>query len=191
MPSIPVVQPRTQTRGYRILREVVETVLLTAVIFFGVRLGIQNFRVEGQSMEPNFHSGEYILVDRADYLLHSPHRGDVIVFRAVPALSPDHDFIKRVIGLPGERVSVRGGAVYIDGRRLHEPYIRERAAYTFAEARVPVGDYFVLGDHRNNSYDSAHWTSTPWLSRKYIIGKAWIAYWPLSELSFVSSPSLR
>ena len=140
-------------------------------------------------MFPNLHNGEYILVNKLSYLLHAPQRGDIVVFQAVPALQPDRDFIKRIIAVPGDTVAVRGGSVYINGHRLPEPYIHQPADYTFVTRTVPKDDYFVLGDNRNNSYDSSKWTTTPWLNRKYIIGKAWIAYWPLHDLTLFHSVS--
>jgi signal peptidase I len=170
-----------------LVRELLQTVVLAAIIFLGVRAALQNFRVEGDSMWPTLHDNEYVLVNKVDYMLYSPARGDIVVFRAVAALLPDRDFIKRIIGLPGEMVAVHNGGVYINSRRLREPYIHEPPAYVFAQRRVPQNDYFVLGDDRNNSFDSAKWTTTPWLERRYIIGKAWIAYWPLSAFGFLST----
>jgi signal peptidase I len=162
-----------------IVRELLETAVLTVAIFLVVRIALQNFKVEGESMFPSLHNGEYILVNKIDYMLHSPSRGDVIVFNATNAGQPDKDFIKRVIGLPGDTVEVKNGSVYINGKPLNEPYEDQQPAYTFQKTRVPPGDYFVLGDNRNNSQDSHIWK---WLQRKYIIGKAWISYWPPSEL---------
>jgi len=179
--------PRKRRRSF--VREFVETAVLTIAIFLVVRVALQNFKVEGQSMEPNLHNSEYILVNKVDYMLHSPQRGDIVVFNATPAGEPDKDFIKRVIALPGERVAVRNSTVYINGHPLRESYIRERPNYTFAERKVPRDDYFVLGDNRNNSYDSSKWTST-WLPRHDIIGKAWISYWPPADLSLLQLPAL-
>jgi signal peptidase I len=172
-----------------LLRELLETAVLTIAIFLVVRIALQNFKVEGESMEPNLHNDEYILVNKVDYLVHAPQRGDVIVFRAVPAGQPDRDFIKRVIGLPGERVAVRHNTVYINGTALHEPYPRYPADYTFGPRVVPPNDYFVLGDHRNNSFDSSKWTPSPWLPKSDIVGKAWVAYWPPGEASVFGTPS--
>lgn len=181
---------RTFSRSdWREWRGVLQTLVLALAMFALVRFAVQNFRVEGQSMYPTLHNGEYILVNKIDYLIHSPQRGDIIVFQAVPALEPTKDFIKRIIGLPGDTVAVHGGAVYINGRKLPESYIVQPPDYTFAARRVPPGDYFVLGDHRNDSFDSSKWLSTPWLARKYIIGKASIAYWPPHDLSLISTPS--
>lgn len=178
-------------RGRSIVRELVETAVLTIGIFLVVKVAVQNFKVEGDSMLPNLHNGEYILVNKVDYMLHSPQRGDVVVFRAVAADAPDRDFIKRVIGLPGETVQVRANhQVYINGRLLVEPYPLYTPNYTFGPRRVPPNDYFVLGDHRSNSDDSHMWPTT-WLRRQDIIGKAWIAYWPPKEAEIIStSPHL-
>jgi signal peptidase I len=188
MSDLPAAKPG---RSKSFLRELLETAVLTVAIFLLVRVALQNFKVDGYSMEPNFHPSEYILVDKFDYWFRGPERGDVIVFRAVPARQPNRDFIKRVIGLPGERVSVHSGAVYINGRRLHESYITDPPTYTYHQVTVPKNDYFVLGDNRNNSFDSSKWTATPFLERKYIIGKAWMAYWPFHDVTVFREPSYR
>lgn len=171
------------------VRELIETAVLTIAIFLVVRVALQNFKVEGSSMFPNLHNGEYILVNKISYMLHSPQRGDIVVFQATPAHQPDKDFIKRVIGLPGETVAVHNDSVYINGHPLNEPYIQGfyKPTYTWGPSKVPSGDYFVLGDNRNDSQDSHLWG---WLPRKYIIGKAWISYWPPSDLHvFLPTPA--
>src|SRR5437588_3597327 len=137
------------------VRELVEMAVLTIAIFLVVRVALQNFKVEGDSMFPSLHNNQYILVNKVDYLIHSPERGDVIVFRAVPAGQPDRDFIKRVIGLPGDWVQVKNGAIFINGRQLAENYQHAIPNYTWPEQggprQVPKNQYFVLGDNRNNS----------------------------------------
>ena len=169
------------------VRELLETAVLTIAIFLIVRVALQNFKVEGDSMFPNLHNGEYILVNKVDCMIHSPGRGDIIVFQATPAHQPDKDFIKRVIGLPGETVAVHNQAVWINGKRLNEPYIKTPPEYTYPASKVPPDDYFVLGDNRNNSQDSHLWG---WLPRKYIIGKAWISYWPPKDMHlYVALPT--
>jgi signal peptidase I len=180
------ISPRKKRASW--VRELLETAILTIVIFLVVRVALQNFRVQGSSMEPNLHSGEYILVNKVDYLLHPPQRGDIIVFKAVPAGESDKDFIKRVIGLPGDTVAVRNDRVFINHHLLVEPYRHNPENYSFGPATVPRHDYFVLGDNRSNSYDSSKW-ATPWLAQKYIVGKAWIAYWPPADLSLFQTPS--
>jgi signal peptidase I len=186
------------------LRELLEMAVLTIAIFLIVRVALQNFKVEGSSMWPTLHNNEYILVNKIDYMIHSPHRGDIIVFHAVPAGQPDRDFIKRVVGLPGETVAVHNGSVFINGQSLHENYNHVRPDYNFpttcsansytqgswCSERVPSGDYFVLGDNRNNSEDSHAWIATPWLARNEIIGKAWVSYWPFSSLHVFQAATL-
>jgi signal peptidase I len=181
--------PAPRQRRGTFLRELLETALLTAFIFVVVRVALQNFRVDGESMEPNLHNNEYILVNKVDYLLHAPQRGDIIVFRAVPAGQPDRDFIKRVIGVPGDTVSVHNLKVWVNGKALSEPYISQPPDYSFPQQKVPPNTYFVLGDNRNNSYDSSKWP-TPFLPRSDIIGRAWISYWPPSDLTWIGGPSL-
>ena len=180
--------PRPAKRRASFARELLETAVLTIVIFLLVRVALQNFRVDGQSMEPNLHNDEYILVDKVDYMFHGPGRGDIVVFHADPAGSPDKDFIKRVIGLPGETVQVKNATVYINGHALSEKYVLQRPDYTLPPRRIPKDDYFVLGDNRNNSFDSSKWPST-WLPRRDIIGKALISYWPPGDLNLFHTPS--
>ena len=96
--------PRAPNRWRRFLREVIETLVLTVVVFFLVRIVIQNFRIDGYSMEPNFHDGQFLIVNKLAYQLDKPQHGDVVVFRYPP--DPNRDFIKRVVGLPGDRVMV-------------------------------------------------------------------------------------
>lgn len=169
-----------------IWRELIETAVLTIAIFLVVRVALQNFKVEGKSMFPNLHNNEYILVNKIDYLIHPPSRGDIVVFHADPAGEPTKDFIKRVIGLPGETVSVHNQHVWINGKSLQEPYLNQLPDYPFAAKKVPKNSYFVLGDNRNNSDDSHLWPVT-FLAKQYIIGKAWVSYWPPSDLHVYQS----
>jgi signal peptidase I len=169
-----------QETARSIVRELFETAVLTILIFLAIRVVVQNFRIEGQSMEPTLHAGQYLIVNKAVYWLHPPERGDIIVFEYPK--SPDRDFIKRVIGLPGEEVEIRDGAVYINGKRLYEPYIRAPSRRSFGPRVVGPDEYFVRGDNRPNSSDSRTWGMLP---RKYIIGKAWLSYWPPETWGFV------
>lgn len=162
------------------LRELIETLVLTLVIFLIIRFAVQNFRIEGSSMEPNFHDGQYLFVNKLIYMFQSPQRGDVIVF--VPPTSSSRDFIKRVIGLPGERVEIRSGTVFINGEPLIENYPLNPGSYSAGPIVVPPDEYFVLGDNRNYSSDSHSWGTVP---IKKIIGKAWFSYWPPQMIGFV------
>lgn len=162
------------------LRELIETLILTLVIFLVIRFAVQNFRIEGSSMEPNFHDGQYLFVNKLVYMLHPPERGDVIVF--IPPTSNSRDYIKRVIGLPGDRVEIRSGVVFINGEVLQESYPLHPGTYSTGSLVVPPDEYFVLGDNRNYSSDSHSWGT---VSAKKIIGKAWISYWPPQTIGFV------
>jgi signal peptidase I len=157
------------------LREVVETAIMTLVIFLLVRAGFQNFRIEGQSMETNLHDGQFLIVNKLVYYLHPPERGDVVVFHSPQ--NPRKDFIKRVVGLPGEKVELIDGQVYINGVRLYETYISNPDTRSWGPEEVGDFEYFVLGDNRDNSSDSRSWGM---LDGNAIIGKAWFSYWPPS-----------
>jgi len=187
--------------------EVLQTVVLTILIFVAVRAIVQNFRVEGASMEPTLHRDQYIVINKvaysrldgtpvspilgADanpsgtpkYVFGGPQRGDIIVFKAPGA--PDKDFIKRVMALPGEQVRVSAGNVLINGQKVDEPYIKFHASYDFETRTVPAKQYFVLGDNRPNSTDSHLGWFVP---IEDIIGRAWMTYWPPDMWGGVTAP---
>ena len=163
--------------------EVLITVLIALIVFAGVRVTLQSFIVRQQSMEPSFHDGQYILANKLTYHFSSPKRGDVIIFHY--PLNPSELYIKRVIGLPGERVEIVNGRVYIDEGKgsgfqlLEEPEYIPSIDYQMSPTPVlPPDEYFVLGDNRNNSSDSHVWGTVP---RENIIGKTWLRYWPPSK----------
>jgi signal peptidase I len=201
----------TRRRYKRIAWELTQTLVLAILIFLLVRTVAQNFRVEGPSMEPGLHNGQYLLVNKAVYfklnvgnlakyipfidaeegeekfLFHGPQRGDVIVFRY--PRDPDRDFIKRVIGIPGDHIRVENGLVYVNGVQLDEDYISDPSGRDLeGEQIVPPESYFVLGDNRPNSSDSRSWGFVP---EENIIGKAMLSYWPLSELGGPGNRSLN
>lgn len=160
-------------------RELFEAVLLIAVIFTLVNLLSARFVVEGSSMEPNFYHGQYIIVSRLDYMFGEPARGDVIVFHYPQ--DPSRDFIKRIIGLPGETVTIEAGQITIAGEVIEEPYIAATSRYS-GEWELDRDEYFVLGDNRANSNDSHNFGPIP---REVIIGRAWISYWPVHRWGVV------
>ena len=190
-----------------VIRELVEAVILALLVFFVIQVSIQNFRVEGSSMRPNLEGGEYLMVNKLAFLkldmhrlsrlvpfwdaaegdkrylpfAHPPERGDVVVFHA--PVQPPRDFVKRVIGLPGETVELRSGVTYINGFRLEEPYL-PGGSLTGSEDAVTLEDkqYYVMGDNRSSSHDSRDWGP---VTLDDIVGKVWFVYWPLSELPFV------
>jgi signal peptidase I len=163
-----------------ILREIALTLVLAIFIFLILQFTVQSFIIVGSSMQPNFQDGERLLINKVVYKFRPPERGEVIVFH--PPANLQTDYIKRVIALPGETVEVKDGGVYVNGIKLDEPYIKNPAAYTLSERKVPENKYFVLGDNRNNSDDSHNgWT----LPRENIIGKAWFSFWPPGELGLI------
>ncbi|MBC8262619.1 MAG: signal peptidase I [Anaerolineales bacterium] len=171
-------------REKSILREMMETAILIMLVFFVTRILIQNFRIEGISMEPNFHDEQYLIINKLAYYLHPPERGDVVVFHYPK--NPSRDFIKRVIGLPGEKVEVRGERVFINGEELEEPYALNGSKYTWGPQIMAEDEYFVLGDNRNSSSDSHNWGPLP---ADAMVGKAWISYWPPKHLGIVPNYS--
>ena len=155
------------------LREVAITVVLALIIFFAARASIQTYEVLMTSMEPNFYEGDRVVVNKAVYWFGGPERGDVIIFEEPNG--SEEDFIKRVIGLPGDTVEVKNKAVYVNGAKLNEPYVMAPPDYTMMKKVVPEEGYFVLGDNRNHSNDSHN----GWLvERDKIRGKAWLITWP-------------
>ena len=197
-----------------ILWEVTETLVLALLIFLAVRTVVLNFRVDGLSMEPTLNTGEMLLVNRQMYShfdlnsvlnvlpfveregehefypFHPPQRGDIVVFDP-PIGAVEKPYIKRVIALPGETVSVRDGAVFVDGVRLDEPYLGATATRWPGrpdeyELLVPEDHVFVLGDNRNNSTDSRSFGP---VDEDAIIGRAWIAYWPADFFGIFQTPS--
>jgi signal peptidase I len=154
-----------------VVREIVETLLLTFFIFWLVNGLIGRYRIDGSSMNPTLLDGEYLIINNLSYYLDEPQRGDVIVF-----LHPNNDLnlIKRVIGLPGDTVEVSNNQVIVNGVVLDEPYIKAEPTYN-GRWEVPEDNYFVLGDNRNNSSDSHSWSYLP---EENIIGKAEVIYWP-------------
>jgi signal peptidase I len=198
VPQPTVEVPPEKHEGLQFLREILETVVLAVVLFLVINLISARVRVEGFSMVPTLDNGEYVLISRVSYLTGNYQRGDIIVFR--PPMYPDipfwqrlvglpgfddqyEDYIKRIIGLPGEMVKIDNGKVYINGVQLVEPYIQAPPDYS-NDWTVPAGELFVLGDNRNNSADSHAWGFLP---EKNILGKALVVYWPFTDFMIINS----
>jgi len=169
-------------KRYRLVREIIETIVLTLLMFLVINLAVQNFDVDGHSMEPNLHDQERLMVDKWTYMFHPPARGDVVVFVAPP--QPTLDYVKRIVAVPGDTLTIHNTTVIVDGVTLNETYVKPaNQGNPFAEKRIenmviPPGNYFVLGDNRANSSDSRDWGLLP---RKNIIGRAALVYWPLAQ----------
>jgi signal peptidase I len=183
-----------------IAREFLEAIVLALVVFLVIQTSVQNFKVEGSSMQPTLEGGQYLLVNKLVYLrldedrlarmlplwstnsggqsfaVHPPRRGEVIVFHF--PRDPSRDFVKRVIGVPGDTVEIRNGIVLVNGAVLDEPYLTSRDNSSMRLATIGPREYFVLGDNRRGSNDSRNWGTVP---EDNILGRVWIIYWPLSH----------
>ena len=173
-------QPENKEDWKRFLLDILETIVLAVVLYFGINAVSARVRVDGFSMNPTLQNGEYILVNRLAYVIGHPSRGDIIVFR-LPQ-DEQQDLIKRVIGLPGDTINVNGGVVKINGQILNEPYIAQAPLYN-GEWTVPDGALFVLGDNRNDSRDSHQWGLLP---MDHIIGKSEVIYWPPADWQVIN-----
>lgn len=192
----PTPAPPRRARGFLI--EVIETVILTGVIFFGVQTFVaQPYEVNLHSMDNTLLPGQYVLVDKLTPRWSPYERGDIVVFQP-PETSPGEaavPFIKRVIGLPGETVELRGGKVYVNDLELEEPYIFEEdgvaqptdpQADGRTEWLVPDGQLLVMGDNRGNSSDSRIFGP---IEIGDVIGRAWLRYWPIDRFGVLPTPS--
>ncbi len=166
--------------------EAAKTLGLSLLVAFGIRQFIAEPRyIPSESMVPTLEVNDRLMVEKLSYLFHPPNRGDVVVFwppdrlkQQNPELKKDA-FIKRVIGLPGDKVEVKGGKVFINDKPLIEDYIAAKPNYQWGPEIVPADSYLVLGDNRNNSYDSHFWGYVP---RQNLIGRAAFRFWPLPRI---------
>lgn len=203
--QVPVEQPAPSIWpwGLHGLIETVEVLALALLMFLLVRSVAQNFVVDGGSMEPTFHNGEMLIVNKLSYRTFNlswlpftdkddwrpfgaPQAGDVVVFKFPQ--DQNRDFIKRVVAIPGQTVEVRGGKVYLDGIQQNEPYLDQAPTYDYGPTTVPKGQLFVLGDNRNNSYDSHSWGL---LDQSLLIGRAEFRYWPLGRVGRIDHGGLN
>ena len=173
------LNPETQTEPIeeqinwkRGIFDILETLILAVILFFGINAISARVRVDGLSMQPTLEHGEFILVNKLSYRWSAVQRGDIIVFDF--PLNADEELIKRVIGLAGDHVVVKNNQVFVNDQLLNEPYISQAPLYS-GEWQVTDGYLFVLGDNRNNSNDSKDWGLLP---VENIVGKAAVIYWP-------------
>lgn len=188
----------------RVFRELLEAVILATIVFLLIHTSIRNFKVEGSSMNPTLESGQHLIVNKlvysqldmdrlsriipfwqaetpdTRYAIHPPRRGEVIVFHF--PRDPSKDFVKRVIGLPGEEVEILQGKVYINEQALTEPYLDRPDTSRVGPTRLREKEYFVLGDNRRSSNDSRIWGP---VSETYVVGKVWFVYWPFSKVQLL------
>lgn len=168
------------------ITETCKTVIVSLVAVYLIRSFIvQPFYVRGASMEPNFQDGQYLIINEISYRFEKPQHGDVIVFRY--PLDPSEYFIKRVIGLPGDRVEIDDGKVFVNGEEFEEAYI-PRGVFTYGKNKISLGptEYYVLGDNRPASSDSRRWGVLP---ARNIVGRVWLRGWPLNKAGVIPEPS--
>jgi signal peptidase I len=187
-PSVAAVPASRPSTASSLLRELAEVVVLAVILYFGISFAVQTVHVEGLSMFATLDDNDYLIANKIDYRLHAPQRGDIIILR--PPTDNSKDFIKRIIALPGERLLIRDGHVYINGHQLDEPYLPE--AWTVMSnwpndgsvsgKVVPANQYFVMGDNRNKSQDSRIFG---FIGRDRIDGRAWFRIWPLNSFGAI------
>ena len=173
-------EERPEQPASAVVREIVETLLLTLFIFWIVNSATGRYRVEGHSMMPSLKEGEYLIVNKLSYYLDEPQRGDIIVLHF--PRDREREYIKRIIGIPGDHIEIGNGQVKVNGVVLQEPYINGVATYRQGTWIVPADQFFVMGDNRNNSSDSRAWSFLP---RSDVVGKAWLIYWGVEDWGLV------
>jgi signal peptidase I len=170
--------------------EAAKTIVTAAILAFGIRTFVAEARyIPSSSMEPTLLINDRLIIEKISYHLHDPKRGDIVVFNPTKALQERNfkdAFIKRVIGLPGDTIQVKNGIVYVNGGALSENYIAQKPEYNYGPVTVPPGQYLVLGDNRNNSYDSHYWGFVP---KDKFVGRAFVRFWPFDRLGMLDQQS--
>lgn len=174
--------------------DLIETVVMAMAVFVIIYLFLfQPHQVKGSSMLPNFYDGEYILTDKISYRLKEPQRSDVIIFRA--PRNKEYDYIKRVVGLPGDTLKIKSGKIFVNNNPLNEIYLP--SDYITSPGKfykededfvIPKDQYFVLGDNRSHSSDSREWGLVP---KENIVGKAWLCYWPVDRFGIIPKTAVQ
>ncbi len=187
-PAIPGVEQPPAEQGkspaLEFVTEMVKTVALALILYFIISAVTDRVRVENISMQPTLYEGQLLVISKLSYVFGEPHRGDIIVFHHTQ--QPPEDYIKRVIGLPGDHVEIDGEKVMVNGVTLNEPYIAAEPDYV-GTWDVPAGQLFVLGDNRNRSSNSHVWGFVP---ESTVVGRAVLIYWPLNKLAILSHKDL-
>lgn len=185
------------------IRETIETIILSLLLFIGIQFAVQTYQVEGASMRPTLTQGQYLLVNKLVYRhldlgggaegalndgefaqtnlifpFHPPERGEVVVFNF--PYNPSRDFVKRIIGIPGDSVEIRAGRTFVNGKQINESYARLDDYDEMDALEVPANSFFVMGDNRMHSNDSRDWGTVP---LENIVGRAWVRYWPPHQIS--------
>jgi len=168
----------TKKRKKSMIRELLETVISAGIIAFIIITFIgQVTVVRGASMEPTLHDRERLIANKISYRFESPGRNEIIIFK--PPIGIKRNYIKRIIGIPGDKIEIVDGKIYVNDQALEEPYVKHRSYENIPPTIIPADSFFVLGDNRPNSSDSRYWGFVP---RKNVVGKAWVVFWPLSKI---------
>jgi signal peptidase I len=184
--STQIVPPNTKQASQRqmaVLREVVETLLLTALVYLAVSNSVQYMRIDGPSMQPGLQPEQGVIVNKLAYIFGAPSRGDVIVFHT--PVTPSQEYIKRIIAIPGDTIALTDTSVTVNGAQLKEPYVNpadtgpNENGQVIPPTKLGPGEYWVMGDNRGNSIDSRSFGFVP---RQNIIGKAEMVVWPLTAI---------
>lgn len=180
---------RTLMQRAHLKREIVETLLFVAIIFFVVHVSIQTFLISDTSMHPGLNTGELVIVNKASYVFSGPSRGDVVLFYDPNDLTKQ--YLARVVAIPGDTITIAPDSVIVDGKTLNEPYISVPVGTSENPKIVPqltlgANQYFVLNDSRIASSDSRTFGAIP---RSNIVGKAVLVFWPLSDFGGISTYS--
>ncbi len=172
-------KPSDDKRFRRLIIEAIQTLVLALILYFAIDSVVARVQVENISMQPTLHEGEFIMVNRLAYKHGNYQRGDIVIFHN--PVNPREDFIKRLIGIPGDQIDIQNGQVSVNGVILQEDYIAEPVSYQ-GQWKVPEGYLFVLGDNRNQSYDSHSWGYLP---QENVVGKAVVIYWPPKDMRII------
>lgn len=174
-----MAEPKTRKSSGR---EFAETLIIALILAFLIRTFVfESFQVQGNSMKPTLHNDNRVLVNKLAFKFSKPKTGEIVVFQS--PVDPKQDWIKRVIGTPGETVSIKNSVVYIDGKKYPEPFLKYRhVSKNYGPLKVPPGHLFVLGDNRPISYDSRYFGM---LSEKRLKGQAFVVWWPVSAMRWL------
>jgi signal peptidase I len=185
-PKTPNAPNASNAQGSHAWREIIETVLLTALVYFVVRSSVQFTPIQGVSMEPGLHDGQSVIVNQLAYVFGSPQRGDVVVFHPPP--DPQTQYIKRVIAIPGDTIQITDTAIIVDGVTLSESYVNpadsgpNENGNIVPPLKLGPGEYWVMGDNRGDSNDSRVFGVVP---RQNLVGKAELVIWPPGAIHWI------
>ena len=167
------------------MKDILEVVVSAGIIaWLLIAFVVQAFYIPSSSMEPTFEPGDRIFVNKFIYRFREPKRQELVVFKYPE--NPEHNFVKRIIGLPGDKVKIEDGEVYVNGEPLSEPYVEKKDRDDYPVTEVPDDHYFVLGDNRFNSQDSRYWGFVP---RENLVGLPFVIFWPPSRIQLLGGNS--